>query len=158
MTTTIKEKEEKKVIKELVSRLKLAYPDITKEVCWLRNDLVLRTESIVKREKNYLKWEKSFRKGIRNKTLINLMWLDSQLYDIYTLKKDLSPTELKEAKKNGNPPFKRYSSFLKGKDTLKYVIVILKCSERTARDYRDSLIYLNSIKGLRDRDIFLNIK
>ncbi len=67
-------------------------------------------------------------KGIRTKCLNKLMKIDSILKDDYDKLKN----------KTGN-----YQEYIQDFDRIKDIARILKCSERTARDYRDTLIYFS---------------
>lgn len=76
------------------------------------------------------KWKKEHCKGIRNKSLINLMLAESRLKNQY---KKLKKDDL------------NYNEYIKAMDRIKDIAKILNCSERTARDYRDALIYFIDI-------------
>lgn len=67
-------------------------------------------------------------KGIRTKCLNKLMKIDSILKDDYDKLKN----------KTGN-----YQEYIQDFDRINDIARILKCSERTARDYRDTLIYFS---------------
>ena len=73
-------------------------------------------------------WKQEHSKGIRTKCLINLMYLESRL------KEDYSKLE---------KPGRGYKDYIKEFNRIKDAAKILNCSERTARDYRDALIFFN---------------
>ena len=84
-------------------------------------------------EKNtdYEVWRNSLGKGVRNKSLLNLMWVQLKLYEQYS-------NEMEEDKSLKGM---RFSTFLNNVAKIKDVQTLLNCSERTARDYLKTLIY-----------------
>ena len=67
-------------------------------------------------------------KGIRTKCLNKLMKIDS------ILKNDYDNVKTKN---------KSYHEYVQEFNRINDIEIILKCSERTARDYRDTLIYFS---------------
>lgn len=86
----------------------------------------------------FLEWKTKYCKGIRNKTLINLMWLDYVLHSYSLTEKKLNEIEGKAYRRH-------FSTYLQDPQRIKDIEDLLKCSNRTARDYRDSLSYINSV-------------
>lgn len=80
-------------------------------------------------EHHLKEWEEKHCKGIRIKCLRNIMKVDHVLTQRYQ--------ELKKDK----PDYHDYISSFKRIDD---IAKILDCSERTARDYRDALIYFST--------------
>ena len=80
-------------------------------------------------------WNKSLGAGIRNQSLLNLMWIQLKLYEQYNEKKRSIKSKLTPGKGI------RFSTYLTYSDRIKDIEKILNCSERTARDYAKALIY-----------------
>ncbi|WP_308572142.1 NUMOD1 domain-containing DNA-binding protein [uncultured Methanobacterium sp.] len=75
-------------------------------------------------------WKQEHSKGIRTKCLINLMYLESRL------KEDYSKLDKPEI---------GYIGYINEFNRIKDAAKILNCSERTARDYRDALVYFSML-------------
>lgn len=71
-------------------------------------------------------FNKVFGTGIRNKSILNLMWVQLKLYEQYS------------KLNKGN---KRFSTYMGNVDRIKDIEKLLNCSERTARDYLKALLY-----------------
>lgn len=97
----------------------------------------------------YSIWKESLGSGIRNKSLLNLMWVELKLYEQYQyeIKKELDRTWTESGKHPGKTIKTRkiaqirFFTYLKDKERLKDIQTLLNCSERTARDYWKTLLY-----------------
>jgi hypothetical protein len=71
-------------------------------------------------------FNKALGTGIRNKSILNLMWVQLKLYEQYS----------KLNKENI-----RFSTYIGNVERIKDIEKLLNCSERTARDYLKALLY-----------------
>lgn len=99
----------------------------------------------------YSQWHDYVAKGVRNKSLTKLMWLDIKLFEMHREYRENIPKELKEERLVG------YSTFLRDKNRLKDIERILDCSERTARDYMEAVFYF-SLYGVSKYSIIKRIE
>ncbi len=86
------------------------------------------------KNKDQIFWKENLKSGIRNQSLLNLMWVELKLYEQYDNERKTMHTHKTKI---------RFLTFLKDKERLKDIQSILNCSERTARDYLNAVFYLN---------------
>lgn len=81
----------------------------------------------------YSIWKESLGSGIRNKSLLNLMWVELKLYEQY----DNERKTIHDPRETSI----RFFTYLRDKERLEDIQSLLNCSERTARDYWKTLLY-----------------
>jgi hypothetical protein len=84
-------------------------------------------------ESFHKKFKKIYTKGIRSHTLYNLILIDVAL--------QFQLDSIKEETEYGVSEEISFKEYIKHKERLKDIENILRCSERTARDYRDALAH-----------------
>lgn len=91
----------------------------------------------------YSIWKETLGSGIRNKSLLNLMWVELKLYEQYFFERNKENLKLvaDQDPRKIMPKQIRFSTYLKDKNRLNDIQTLLKCSERTARDYWKTLLY-----------------
>lgn len=99
-------------------------------------------------EKNteYSLWKETLGSGIRNQSLLNLMWVELKLYEQFdNERKTLDSKEIHMKYYNESikisPSQIRFSTYLRDKNRLNDIQSLLNCSKRTARDYWKTLQY-----------------
>ena len=91
----------------------------------------------------YLIFKETLGSGIRNKSLLNLMWVELKLYEQYFFERNKENLKLvaDQDPRKIMPKQIRFSTYLRDKNRLNDIQTLLKCSERTARDYWKTLLY-----------------
>jgi hypothetical protein len=86
-------------------------------------------------ESFHKKFKKIYTKGIRSHTLYNLILIDVAL--------QFQLDNIREETEYGVGENISFNKYIKNKERLKDIENILRCSERTARDYRDALAHFH---------------
>jgi len=91
----------------------------------------------------YSIWKETLGSGIRNKSLLNLMWVELKLYEQYFFERNKENLKLvaDQDPRKIMPKQIRFSTYLRDKNRLNDIQTLLNCSERTARDYWKTLLY-----------------
>lgn len=91
----------------------------------------------------YSIWKETLGSGIRNKSLLNLMWVELKLYEQYFFERNKENLKLvaDQDPRKIMPKQIRFSTYLRDKNRLNDIQTLLNCSERTARDYLKALLY-----------------
>jgi hypothetical protein len=86
-------------------------------------------------ESFHQKFKEIYTKGIRSHNLYNLILIDVAL--------QFQLDNIKEESENGIEKDIDFKDYIRDKERLKDIENILRCSERTARDYRDALAHFH---------------
>jgi len=98
----------------------------------MANENRVNDEELVNFHENF---KKVYTRGIRSRTLYNLILIDVALqFKLDNIKEDIE---------YGSKEDVNFNEYIRRKERINDIVNILGCSERTARDYRDALAHFH---------------